>query len=99
MTASAELQLLDDAAATVLTAHFPVSRLRAAFSDDQRHDECVRDLRQRAAELGWFGFLVPEELGGGSPAGHGIVDAVLVDRQRGRHLAPGPFADLHVAAA
>jgi alkylation response protein AidB-like acyl-CoA dehydrogenase len=98
MTASAELQLLDDAAASLLTAHFPVSRLRAAISDDQQHEECVCDLRQRAAELGWFGFLVPEELGGGSLAGHGIVDAVLVARQRGRHLAPGPFADLHVAA-
>ncbi len=99
MKANPELRLLDDAAGTVLTEHFPVSRLRAAISDDQRHDDCVRELARRAAELGWFAFLVPEELGGGSLAGHGIVDAVLVARQRGRHLAPGPFADLHVAAA
>ena len=94
-----DLQLLEDTAGRVLLERFPVSRLRAGLTDDQCHEDCVRDLRKRAGDLGWYAFLVPGELGGGSLGGHGIVDAALIAGQRGRHLAPGPFTDMHVAAA
>jgi alkylation response protein AidB-like acyl-CoA dehydrogenase len=41
-----------------------------------------------AAELGWFALGLPGELGG---IGAGLVDEVLLLREIGRGLAPGPF--------
>jgi alkylation response protein AidB-like acyl-CoA dehydrogenase len=99
MRASPELRLLEETAERLLAEHFPVSRLRAMIADETAYQDGVRESRQRASELGWFGFLVPEEFGGGSLTGRGVVDAALIARQRGRGLAPGPFADTHVAAA
>jgi alkylation response protein AidB-like acyl-CoA dehydrogenase len=46
---------------------------------------------QRAAELGWAGLLVPEELGGGSVSGDGVADLALIAEQIGRTVAPGPL--------
>jgi alkylation response protein AidB-like acyl-CoA dehydrogenase len=99
MRASPELRLLEDTAERFLAEHFPVSRLRAMIADETQQQGGAREMRQRAGELGWFGFLVPEEFGGGSLTGCGVADAALIARQRGRGLAPGPFADIHVAAA
>src|SRR6202020_656265 len=36
---------------------------------------------QRAADLGWTGLLVPEELGGGSVSGDGLADLASVAEQ------------------
>ncbi len=49
------------------------------------------DWWQRAAELGWAGLLVPEDLGGGSVSGDGVADLALVAEQIGRTVAPGPL--------
>ncbi|MBW0020114.1 MAG: acyl-CoA dehydrogenase family protein [Mycobacterium sp.] len=46
---------------------------------------------QRAAELGWTGLLVPEELGGGSVSGDGVADLAMVAEQLGKTVAPGPL--------
>jgi alkylation response protein AidB-like acyl-CoA dehydrogenase len=46
---------------------------------------------RRAAELGWAGLLVPEELGGGSVTGSGVADLVMVAEQIGATAAPGPL--------
>lgn len=46
---------------------------------------------QRAAELGWTGLLVPEELGGGSVSGSGLHDLAAVAEAIGRTVAPGPL--------
>jgi alkylation response protein AidB-like acyl-CoA dehydrogenase len=51
----------------------------------------------QAAELGWTSPLVPEELGGGSPSGQGLLDLVHVAEQLGRHAAPGPFVTTSAA--
>jgi alkylation response protein AidB-like acyl-CoA dehydrogenase len=96
---ASEVRLLEDAARRLLADHFPTSRLRAMIADETQYQDGVRELRRRAGELGWFGFLVPEEFGGGSLSGPGVLDAALIARHRGRGLAPGPFADIHVAAA
>jgi alkylation response protein AidB-like acyl-CoA dehydrogenase len=52
----------------------------------------------QAAELGWFGLLVPEALGGGSISGHGVFDAAIAAEERGRLLQPGPFVAMNVVA-
>lgn len=54
--------------------------------------------RQQAAALGWFSMLVPEEMGGGSLSGNGVVDASLVAFERGRELQPGSFVETNVVA-
>jgi alkylation response protein AidB-like acyl-CoA dehydrogenase len=46
---------------------------------------------QRAAELGWTGLLVPEDLGGGSVSGSGVADLAMVAEQLGKTVAPGPL--------
>jgi alkylation response protein AidB-like acyl-CoA dehydrogenase len=56
------------------------------------------DYRLKAAELGWFAMLVPEELGGGSVSGNGVLDAALVAQARGAALQPGPFVGTNVVA-
>jgi alkylation response protein AidB-like acyl-CoA dehydrogenase len=47
-------------------------------------------LWQRAAELGWVGLAVPEELDG---AGQGLVELALVAEEIGRAAAAGAFID------
>jgi alkylation response protein AidB-like acyl-CoA dehydrogenase len=49
------------------------------------------DWWQRAAELGWAGLLVPEDLGGGSVSGDGMADLALIAEQIGKTIAPGPL--------
>jgi alkylation response protein AidB-like acyl-CoA dehydrogenase len=49
------------------------------------------DWWRRAAELGWAGLLVPEDLGGGSVSGDGVADLALVAELAGRTVAPGPL--------
>jgi alkylation response protein AidB-like acyl-CoA dehydrogenase len=56
------------------------------------------DWWRQGAELGWVSMLVPEELGGGSVSGHGLLDLVLVAEEMGRTVAPGPFLPANVVA-
>jgi len=51
----------------------------------------------QGAELGWFSLLAPEELGGGSISGSGLLDLAILAEERGRFLQPGPFIDTNVA--
>jgi alkylation response protein AidB-like acyl-CoA dehydrogenase len=46
---------------------------------------------RRAAELGWTGLLVPEDLGGGSVSESGLADLAMVAEQLGKTVAPGPL--------
>ena len=54
---------------------------------------------RQGAELGWTSLLVPEELGGGSISGNGVVDLTIVADAFGRHVAPGPLLPTNVVAA
>jgi alkylation response protein AidB-like acyl-CoA dehydrogenase len=54
---------------------------------------------QRAAQLGWTGLLVPEELGGGSVSDSGLADLAMVAEQLGRTVAPGPLYPVSVVLA
>jgi alkylation response protein AidB-like acyl-CoA dehydrogenase len=54
---------------------------------------------RRAAELGWAGLLVPEELGGGSVSGNGVEDLAMVARLAGKTVAPGPLHPVSVVLA
>ena len=72
-----------------------MSRVRAFAENNVDLD---RELSERAAELGWFGCLVPEADGGGSVSGAPVVDASLVAEEAGRALLPGPLTPSTIAA-
>jgi alkylation response protein AidB-like acyl-CoA dehydrogenase len=71
-----------------LQKEVPLSRVRELHAAGVSFDQ---GWWQRAAELGWTGLLVPEELGGGSVSGNGAADLALVAEQLGKTVAPGPL--------
>ncbi|KAA0111984.1 acyl-CoA dehydrogenase family protein [Mycolicibacterium sp. P1-5] len=73
-----------------------LSRVRELHAADTSFDSAWW---QRAAELGWAGLLVPEELGGGSVSGDGVADLALVAEQIGHSVAPGPLHPVSVVLA
>jgi len=79
-----------------IETELPVDRTRTLHDDPAGYD---RGWLRKAAELGWFAMLVPEELGGGSVSGNGVLDAVLVAEQLGRYVQPGPFLPMNVVAS
>jgi alkylation response protein AidB-like acyl-CoA dehydrogenase len=54
---------------------------------------------RQGAELGWTSLLVPEQDGGGSVSGRGLVDLTLVAEEMGRWVSPGPLLPTNVVAA
>jgi alkylation response protein AidB-like acyl-CoA dehydrogenase len=79
-----------------IEANFPLSRVRELVDNSRLPDE---DYWVKVAELGWFAFLAPDELGGGGISGKGVLDAVILAEERGRALQPGPFIDTNVTVA
>lgn len=81
-----------------------------AFLDKTATVGAYRDLHARgdsydpswwrqAAELGWAGLLVPEELGGGSVSGCGLRDLAAIATEIGRTVASGPLNPVSVVLA
>ena len=54
---------------------------------------------RRAAELGWTGLLVPEDLGGGSVSESGVADLAMVAERLGKTVAPGPLYPVSIVLA
>ncbi|MEY2425459.1 MAG: hypothetical protein QOI61_1031, partial [Actinomycetota bacterium] len=54
---------------------------------------------RQGAELGWTSLLVPEEYGGGSVSGRGVVDLTIIADAFGRSVAPGPLIPTNVVAS
>ncbi len=79
-----------------LAEHAPADALRALRDDDTGYDPAYW---RRGAELGWTSLLVPENLGGGTISGAGLVDLSLVAYEFGRRAAPGPLAPANVVAS
>jgi alkylation response protein AidB-like acyl-CoA dehydrogenase len=88
-------ELLRSATARFIEDRCPLERVRALADEGEAVDAGY--LRQ-AAELGWFAMLVPDDLGGGSVSGRGLVDAAIVATERGRYLQPGTFVPTNVLA-
>ena len=56
------------------------------------------DYWRQGAELGWTSLVVPEEAGGGSVSGSGVLDLALLAYQFGLHAAPGPLGPTNLVA-
>jgi alkylation response protein AidB-like acyl-CoA dehydrogenase len=86
LPSSEQVGIIESSAAFV-TKRIPISRTRELFEagslpaiDDAAWAEAV--------ELGWLALGLPSELGG---IGAGLADEVLLLREIGRGLVPGPF--------
>lgn len=79
-----------------LEAECPVATVRAFRHSMSGFD---RSYWRRGADLGWTSLLVPEDLGGGSISGAGVIDLTMVAEEFGRHASPGPLVPTNVVAA
>jgi alkylation response protein AidB-like acyl-CoA dehydrogenase len=92
---SDDQQLFRETCRRALEAHSSLSRVRELIDDPVGFD---RDVWAQGGELGWYAMLVPEEYGGGSVSGVGLVDLTIVAEELGRMVHPGPFQATNVVA-
>jgi alkylation response protein AidB-like acyl-CoA dehydrogenase len=95
LTLSSEARLVQDTALEFFRDKAPITALRK-LRDTQDADGFSRPLWREMAELGWTGFLVPEEWGG---SGFGHVGLGLVMEAAGRTLAATPLLSTSLIGA
>ncbi len=78
-----------------LESELPLAAVRRLADQPSGFD---RDWWRRGAALGWTSMLVPEAHGGGSLAGEGLLDLVIVAEEMGRLVSPGPLLTTNVVA-
>lgn len=93
---SPDRTLWQDTARRFLEETMPLTEVRRLA---ETPDGFGREWWERAAGLGWTSPLVPEDRGGGSVSGEGLIDLAIVARDLGRVVAPGPFVPCNVVAA
>ncbi|MEE3064999.1 MAG: acyl-CoA dehydrogenase family protein [Actinomycetota bacterium] len=90
---SPEKALFVSTTQSFLQKEAPLSRVRELHAAGASFDPAWW---RRAAELGWTGLLVPEELGGGSASDSGVEDLASVAELLGKTVAPGPLYPVSV---
>jgi alkylation response protein AidB-like acyl-CoA dehydrogenase len=93
---SPDQELVRDTTKRFLAERSPLAEVRRLGEDPVGYD---RKWWRQGAELGWTAMLVPEDLGGGSVTGEGLLDLVVVAEEMGRLVAPGPFVPVNVVAS
>ncbi len=93
---SDDQEFFRDTTRKFLESEIPVEKVRALADDPAGFR---RDWWKRGAEMGFTSMLVPEEHGGGSLAGEGLLDLVIVAEEMGRLITPGPLLATNVVAA
>jgi alkylation response protein AidB-like acyl-CoA dehydrogenase len=88
--------LFRDTTVAFIEAELPLNKTRELHEDPAGYN---RGWLRKSAELGWYAMLVPEEDGGGSVSGNGLLDAAIVAEQLGRFVQPGPFITMNVVAS
>jgi alkylation response protein AidB-like acyl-CoA dehydrogenase len=94
--ASEDQEFFRDATRKFLEAEMPLVRVRELAEHEHGFD---RGFWQRAAALGFTSMLVPEAHGGGSLAGEGLLDLMIVAGEVGRLVSPGPLLPTNIVAA
>lgn len=92
---SGDQQLFRDTCRRALEQYAPVTRVREIIDGSVGFD---RSVWSKGGELGWYATLVPEEHGGGSVSGEGLVDLCIIAEELGRYLHPGPFLATNIVA-
>ena len=93
---SPDQELVRDTTRRFLSERAPLTEVRRLADDGAGYD---RGYWRQGAELGWTAMLVPEEHGGGSLTGEGLLDLVLVAEEMGRLVSPGPLVPVNVVAS
>jgi alkylation response protein AidB-like acyl-CoA dehydrogenase len=93
---SSDQEILRDTTARFIQATLPLSGVRQLVDSETGPDASYI---RRAAELGWWALLAPEDLGGGGVSDRPVLDAAILAEQRGRMLQPGPFIAGNVVVA
>jgi alkylation response protein AidB-like acyl-CoA dehydrogenase len=88
-------QFFQETTRKFLEQEAPLTAVRALAEQPDGFD---RAWWARGAELGWTSFLVPEDDGGGSLSGEGVVDLAIVAEEMGRLVSPGPLVPTNVVA-
>ncbi len=96
LTLTEDQEFFRDTTRKFLESECPIVKVRELAHSD---DGFERDYWRQGAELGWVSLVVPEELGGGSVSGSGVVDLTLVADAFGANAAPGPLVPANVVAA
>jgi len=91
-----EQQLLQETTRKFLESTVPLESVRRLADEEPAGFDAA--WWRSGAELGWTSLLVPEDEGGGSLSGHGLLDLVLVAEEMGRLVSPGPLAPVNVVA-
>jgi len=89
-------ELFEETTRRFLESHAPLTKVRDLAGSKAGFEP---DYWRQGAELGWTSLVVPEEAGGGSVSGSGVLDLVLVAYEFGLHAAPGPLGPTNVVAA
>jgi alkylation response protein AidB-like acyl-CoA dehydrogenase len=93
---SPDQELVRDTTRRFLAERSPLTEVRRLADDPAGYE---RAWWRQGAELGWTAMLVPEDDGGGSLTGEGLLDLVVVAEEMGRLVAPGPFVPVNVVAS
>jgi alkylation response protein AidB-like acyl-CoA dehydrogenase len=80
----------------LLEERCPLTRVRELIDDPVGFDAGVWS---QGGDLGWYAMLVPEEFGGASVAGSGLIEAAIISEELGRMVHPGAFQVTNVVAA
>jgi alkylation response protein AidB-like acyl-CoA dehydrogenase len=89
-------QLIRAMTRKLLEERCPLTRVRELIEDPVGFDPGVWS---QGGDLGWYAMLVPEEYGGASASGSGLVEAAIISEELGRMVHPGPFQVTNVVAA
>jgi alkylation response protein AidB-like acyl-CoA dehydrogenase len=93
---SADQELFEDTTRRFLESQSTVTKVRDLAGTKAGFEP---EYWRQGAELGWTSLVVPEEAGGGSVSGSGVIDLALLAYQFGLHAAPGPLGPTNLVAA
>ena len=93
---TSDQELLRETTERFIETEYPLTRVRSRAEES---GPLPSGYWEQGAELGWFSLLAPEELGGGSISGAGLLDLSILAEERGRFVQPGPFIDTNVVVA
>lgn len=93
ITLNEEQRMLTTMARNFLAKECPKKLVRDMVKDEKGYSP---ELWQKMAEIGWLGFVIPEEHGGTSGS---FMDLALLLEEMGRACLPGPFFSTVVLGA
>ena len=92
---TSEQTMLEEATERFIAENCPLEEVRRLIDAPTG---TPADYFDKTAPLGWYGLLVPENLGGGAVSRSPLSDAVVVAKRRGASLQPGAFVPQNVVA-